>query len=204
MKNILLIFSLLLINIFVYYNCAEKPVHGSTFYNFEYDGENYRIRSVSVENNGYSYNELIGKEFIANDYDQDGYIDKITIGDIGITYAQKIYEQALSLLAGQKKLQEIKPTYHKYQSTNSEYSYEIKSFQPNNAEPFNQFKVVEKEMKTQPGFIMGVDQRANGRIDTVVVGSMSLEEIQTLYSNVLEKGLQNRELIKTGDMIIVK
>ena len=204
MKNGFLFAAIVLIFISVFCGCSEKPVGGSTFFSFEYEGQNYRIRTVSFENNGHSYNELIGKKFVANDYDQDGFIDNITYGDISITDAQNIYEHAISVLSEKDKLHPVKPIYHSYQLTNSDYDYEIKSFQPKNVEPFNQFKVVEKEVTTTPGFIMGIDQKADGIIDTVTVGTMSLEKIQALYTDVIQKGLQLKQLIKTGDMIIVK
>ena len=204
MKNGVLILALMVFYLIVFYSCSEKPIQGSTFFNFDFEGQSYRIRSVSVENNGYSYNELVGKKFVANDFDQDGIIDKILYGEINIADAQKIYEHALSILTKQDKLLAVKPIYHCYRLTNSDYDYEIKSFQPKNVEPFNQFKVVEKEISMQPGFIMGIDQMADGIIDTVVVGSMSLENIQALYINVLESGLQNKQIIKSGNMILVK
>ena len=204
MKNWLFILTFFSICISVFTSCCEKPVQGSVFFNFTYEGENYRLRSVSIENNASTYNELIGKKFVANDYDQDGIIDKILQGDISITNAQKIYEYAISILTEQNKLHSVNPMYHSYIFNNTKYNYEIKSFQPNNIEPFNQFRIVEKEGDISSGFIMGIDQKADGTIDTVVVGNMPLEEIQSLYSNVVENGLQNSEMIKSGNKIIVK
>ena len=204
MKNGFVIAAIISTFIFTFFSCCEKPVQGSTFFNFEYEGQSYRIRTVYSENNGFSYNELIGKKFVANDYDQDGIIDKITYGDKEVTEAQKVYEYVLSILAERNKLRPVKPIYHSYQLTNTNYDYEIKTFQPKNAESFNQFKVIEKEVKTSAGFIMGIDQKADGTIDTVVTGAMSLENIQTLYTDVIMKGLQMKQLYKDGDMIIVK
>ena len=204
MKNGFVIAAIISTFIFTFFSCCEKPVQGSTFFNFEYEGQSYRIRTVYSENNGFSYNELIGKKFAANDYDQDGIIDKITYGDKEVTEAQKVYEYVLSILAERDKLLPVKPIYHSYQLTNTNYDYEIKTFRPKNAESFNQFKVIEKEVKTPAGFIIGIDQKADGTIDTVVTGTMPLKNIQTLYTDVIQKGLQMNKLSKTGDMIIVK
>ncbi len=204
MKNGFVIAAIISTFIFTFFSCCEKPVQGSTFFNFEYEGQNFRIRTVYSENNGFSYNELIGEKFVANDYDQDGIIDKITYGDVSITESQNVYEYVISVLAERNKLRAVNPTYHSYQLTNTDYDYEIKSFQPKNVEPFNQFKVIEKVVKTPGGFIIGLDQKADGTIDTVVTGAMSLKNIQTLYTDVIQKGLQMNKLSKTSDMIIVK
>ncbi len=204
MKNRFIIAAIVSSILPVFCSCSEKPVQGSTFFNFEYEGQNYRIRTVTFNDNGYSYNELIGKKFVANDYDQDGIIDKITNGEVSIVDAQKVYEHVLSILAEQDKLHPVKPIYHSCQFTNTDYDYEIKTFQPKNVEPFNQFKVIEKEIKTEAGFIIGIDQKADGTIDTVVTGTMSLKNIQALYIDVIHKGLQMNQLFKDGDMIIVK
>ena len=204
MKDGFIIAAIISIFIFTFLSCCEKPVQGSNFFSFDYEGQSYRIRSVSFEENGYSYNELIGKKFVANDYDQDGIIDKITYGDKSITEAQIVYEYVLSILAERDKLRPVKPIYHSYQLITTVYDYEIKTFRPKYLEPFNQFKVIEKEVKTPAGFIIGIDQKADGTIDTVVTGTMPLKNIQTLYTNVIQKGLQMNKLSKTGDMIIVK
>lgn len=191
--------------IFMFNNCANrKPTLSAAFYSFEYDGENYRIRSISSTNNALSFNELIGKKFVAADFDQDGFIDEITLGKISLSEAQKIYDYTLTMLTRQNKLREVSTKINVYQYGNSEYNYEIKSFRPADAEPFNQFRIIKNGRILNPPIIMGIDQKADGSLDAIVKGTISLEKIQTLYSNLIKKGLKNNKSIEIDNMILVK
>ena len=89
-------------------------------------------------------------------------------------------------------------------SANSEYNYEVKSFRPGNAEPFNQFKIILNDRKLNPEIILSIDLKADGILDGIIKGSMTLEEIQALYSVVLKEGLKNSGLIEIGSVILVK
>ena len=205
MKKTKIFFFSLLTSILLMCSCAQKEhYYGSAFYNFEYDGEQYRIRSVSSEENAISFNELVGKDFVAKDYDQDGLLDEISLGEKNLSEAQKIYEYTLTLLESQTKLQKVNLRFSVYQELNSENNYEIKSYTPGDGTPFNQFKVIKKKWSLNPEIIIGVDQQADGSIDEIVKGSMSLEEIQILYSQIIEKGLEKNQLIEINKMIIVK
>lgn len=184
--------------------CAEKEIQGSAFYKFDYKGEEYRIRTVVTESDGKVYNELIGNKFVAVDYDQDGILDEITIGTININDAQNIYDFALDMLTTQNKVAKIKPKLNSYRILLDGYTCEIKTFQNNNGESFNQFKVVEKDANKSTDFIIGIDYNADGILDTVTLGNMSLEKIQTLHSEVVDQGLKDNALIKVDNKIIVK
>lgn len=191
--------------ILMFYSCANrKPALGATFYRFEYNGENYRIRSVASRNNALSFNELISKKFVAKDYDQDGLIDEITLGKIDLSEAQKIYEYSLTMLTTQNKLHEVNPKINVYQHADSEYHYEIKSFRPSNAEPFNQFKIFKNGRILNPQITICIDHKADGTLDEIVKGTLSIEKSQTLYSDVIKKGLERNELIEIEHMILVK
>ena len=204
MKNIYIKLAGIILLILSIFCCAGKEIHGSGFYNFEYNGEEYRIRSVLSENNGFAYNELIGKKFLAIDYDQDGEVDKISLGTIDISDAQGIYEYALDKLKTENKLQEVKPVFNFYNTSVDGYDCEVKSFQPSHEEPFNQFKILENDQNATTNFILGFDQQADGIIDTVALGEMSLEQMQTLYSELISRGLNEGVLIKVDNKIFVK
>jgi len=191
--------------IFMLYSCANmKPQLSTAFYYFDYNGGNYRILSISSTDKALSCNELIGKKFMAVDYDQDRFIDQITLGEMSLSEAQKIYEYALTILTKENKLREISPKINQYQHVNSEYTYEIKSFRPNNADPFNEFKIIDNRQILNPQIIVIIDQRADGTLDDVVKVIVTLEKIQTRYSDVLKAGLQKNELIEVNNMILVK
>ena len=53
MKNGFVIAAIISTFIFTFFSCCEKPVQGSTFFNFEYEGQSFRIRTVYSENKGF-------------------------------------------------------------------------------------------------------------------------------------------------------
>ncbi len=211
MKNsiILLKKSCILLTVFLictsmFYECAgRKPNIVISSYSFEYNEENYRIRSVSSKNDSIFFNELISDKFVAKDYDQDGLIDEIILGKVNITKAQKIYEYAINKLSTQNKLREVSYKFNAYKHSNSEYNYEIKSFYPNNAEPFNEFIIINNKLILNTYIAICVDQKADGNLDRIVKGAISLEKIQTIYSGVIQQGLKNNALIEIDSMILV-
>ena len=201
LKKSCMFLAVILIYSCMFYNCAgRKPNLRVAFYSFEYNDENYRIHSVSSKNDSLFFNELIADKFTAKDYDQDGFIDEIILGKVAMSEAQKIYEYALTTLTMQNKLREVSYRLNVYKHSNSEYNYEIKSFRPGNAEPFNEFKIINN---LNPNIIIGIDQQADGILDGIVKGTISLEKIQILYSDVIKIGLKNNELIEIDNMILV-
>ncbi len=205
LKKVYMLFAGILFCIFMSYSCAhKKPDLSVAFYYFDYNGENYRIRSISSKDKALSCNELIGGKFLAKDYDQDRFIDEITLGDISLSEAQKIYECALTMLTMENKLHEVTPKVNRYQHVNFKYNYEIKSFRPNNANPFNEFRIINNRQLVNPQIIISIDKNANGTLDKIVEGTMLLEKIQTKYSDVIKKGLKNNKLIEIDNMILVK
>jgi len=205
LKKVCILFAFILFCIFMSYSCAHrKPDLSAAFYYFEYNIENYRIRSISSTDKALSCNELIGKNFVAVDYDQDRFIDQITMGEMSLSEAQKIYEYALTMLTKENKLREISPKINWYQHVNSEYNYEIKSFRPNNADPFNEFRIINNRQLVNPQIIISIDKNANGTLDEIVEGTISLEKIQTKYSDVIKTGFKKNELIEVDNMILVK
>jgi hypothetical protein len=186
------------------YSCAgSKPNIRAAFYSFEYNEESYRIRSVSSKDNSIFFNELIGNEFVAKDYDQDRFIDEITHGKMSLSDAQKIYDYAISNLTMQKKLHEVSSKLDVYLHVNTEYDYEIKSFHPSDADPFNEIKIINKGRLLNPPITIWIDQKADGIIDGKVKGAMSLEKSQSIYSDVIKNGLKNNKLIEVDNMILV-
>lgn len=201
MQNILVVF---LICYCIFYSCAaKKPGLRAAFYSFEHSQKKYRIRSVSSKDNSLFFNELIGNDFLAKDYDQDGYLDRVIMGNISLPEAQEIYESALTTLMIQNKLNRVGSKAKAYQFVNSEYSYEIKSFRSDNADPWNVFKIIDNNRIMKPHIVISIDQNADGKLDMIVHGIMSLEKVQIYYSDVIKKGLKNNKLVETDNMIFV-
>ena len=204
-KDAFLFLTVILFYASTFQSCAsEKSVQSTEYLSYEYNGEKYRIRSILSGDNELSFNELVGKKFVAKDYDQDGFIDEITLGEINIREAQEIYEYTLTMLTLQNKLNKVSPKIKVYQYANTKYNYEIKSFHSGSAEPFNQFKIIMNGRKLNPEIVVSIDKGADGILDEVVTGTMSLEEIQTLYAEVIQEGLKKNELTEIDNIIIVK
>jgi len=200
-----LLTAVLFICISILYGCAgKKPDLRAGMFRFKYMGEKYRIRSVTSVNDSLCFNDLIAANFLAKDYDQDGLIDDIIMGEVKMSEAQAIYEYALTMLARQNKLHSVPSKRNAYRHANSEYDYELKSFRPDLAEPFNEFKMIHRKKRTEPDEIICIDRQADGSIDSIVKGSMTLEKIQTYYSRVLQQGLKENRLSKTENRFLVK
>ncbi len=203
LKKVFILLTGFLLCTFLFNGCvSSKPRAGVSQYLFTYDDQNYRIRSLTSSDKTKSYNELIGKNFVAADIDQDRFIDQISLGEISLSEAQKIYDYGLTMLSKESKLVEIGPRVNQYLHENIEFDYEIKSFRPVNADPFNEFKIIDKHSISQEVTIL-VDQKANGILDDIIKGSITLEEVQSKYSEVLKEGLEKGKLTKVDDKILV-
>ena len=186
--------------------CAgtREPSESASIYNFEFQGENYRIRSLSAVNSVHSCNELIGKKFVAKDYDKDGIIDEIVLGESTFPEAQSIYQYALTQLNAQHKLRQINPEINVFQLENSKYNYEIKSFRQVNSGPFNEFRVYNSTKISETNISISIDRKADGNLDEVVTGALSLKDLQQLYTKALDEGLKKNQIIETDNEFIVK
>ena len=198
-------FGWILLSLFTVYGCAsQKPQLTASQYRFDFENETYRVRSISSEDGTESYNELIGKNFLAADFDQDRVIDSILLGEVNLSEAQRVYEFGLEKVAQEDKLHVRIPSVNRYVYEGYESYLEISSFRPPNAQPFNEFKITDKRQMVSPRIIVLVDQNADGTLDEILKGQVTLEEIQPQYAEAIEVGLAKRALIKTDGTILVK
>lgn len=198
-------FSGLILSLFMFYGCAsQKSQLNVSQYRFQFNDETFRIRSIFSEDKTGSYNEIIGANFMAADFDQDRIIDHIQMGDVSLAEAQRVYEYGLDRLTKENKLQVTLPKVNRYIYENDDYQIEIRSFRPANSQPFNEFKIIDKRPVVCPEIIIIMDKNADGILDEVLKGSAAPEEIQARYAEVIEVGLQNGELININGTILVK
>ena len=186
-----------------YYSGCTKPPHGISQYVFTYEDKEYRIRSLRSEDQKVSYNQLIGENFVAADFDQDRILDQIVSGEINLADAQKIYDYGLSKLSKTNKLQVTTPTAQQYYQQNMYRDYEIKSFRPINADPFNEFKIIDKKSDSA-NISIYIDQKADGTLDHTLKGTALTQDIQSEYSDILATGIQKGKLVKVDETILVK
>ncbi|MBN2010565.1 hypothetical protein JW960_14560 [candidate division KSB1 bacterium] len=156
--------------IIVIYGCAHQrpPRETATQYRFVYQDATYRIRSITAPNNSSSYNELIGENFMAADYDQDQVIDLIVLGDVPLNEAQQIYEFGLNEVKQDNKLQEQMPSVNRYFLEKMDYYMEIRSFRPYNSRPFNEFKILKSRRTDDSDISVFADNNADGIIDDIL------------------------------------
>ncbi|HQE95664.1 MAG TPA: hypothetical protein PK885_07290 [Candidatus Marinimicrobia bacterium] len=199
----LVVFSLGLI-VLLLNDCTTRPQTSVAQYQFTFEGEVYRIRSIYAVENNERYNELIGKNFLAVDFDQDRIIDKISVGTTNLAEAQKVYDYGLEMLTKENRLKEITPENHKYIEDLEDFHLELKSFYPVNAKPFNQFKIISKKQLVNPEAAVAIDHDADGILDEISKGTLSIQQAQIQYDNLINIGLQKNRLVKVDNTILVK
>ncbi len=187
------------------FGCAQqKPPSRFTQYRFEVQGESYRLRSLHLEDHSASYNELVGADVVAVDFDQDRVIDRIMLGEMSLSRAQEIYTYGLDLLARKNRLAVRTPNLQRYLHESNGHHIEIRSFRPANVPPFNEFIIANNRPLVCPELIILMDQNADGTLEEVLQGEISLAEAQARYTAALRAGLQKGQLIEANGTILVK
>ncbi len=191
--------------IFMFNGCTgSRPPVSASSYQFSFKNQDYQIRSIASVDVRESCNELKANNLLAIDFDQDGIIDRVVLGNLTLSEAQQIYDYGLDKVAKENKIQERVPVLNYYVHENADYDYEIRSFQPINSQPFNQFKVIDKRPMIPSQLVIIVDQNADGNLDEVLVGITTPEQYQAKYAEILKEGIQKNKLVKTDNMILVK
>ena len=205
LTNLIYILGIFLIMSVLLNSCASnKQGLIISHYNYEFDNQKYYIRSISSEQQGECFNQLIGKDFTAVDFNQDQIIDRIIRGEVELDQAQKIYDYGLQKLAQEHKLKVHLTHVSQYIWEDPCCHYEIKSFRDNNSNPFNQFILIENRNTVSSQTLVSVDQNADGTLDVLVKGSTTLEELQPKYESIIKKGLEAHKIDKVKGMILVK
>jgi len=194
----------MLLGIIAHCGCAGPKDHFRVSqYRFDVDDEIYRIRSIATPDNGESYNEIIGRDFMAADFDQDGIVDRILLGQASLSEAQRVYEHGLKRVTAENRLQVRNPRVNRYVHENNDFLVEISSFRPSNARPFNEFKITDQRPLVHPLVIVILDHDADGTLDEVLKGAEVPENAQSQYAKAIETGLSKRELVKVDNLILV-
>lgn len=182
----------------------QQPQLSVSQYSFDLDNENYRIRSIFSPVKSESYNEIIGQKFVAADYDQDGVLDCVMMGEVALAEAQKIYDYGLNGVSRENKLRVRTPGRSSFSQEKDKFQLEIRSFRPLNAPPFNEFKVTDKRSLVAIEVVVLLDQNADGMLDEILKGAGPLEKFQSQYAEMVKAGLKSGELIKLNGVIVVR
>ncbi len=204
-KTLFLSISLPLLLFFISSCSSSEPNLKVAGFKFNYEGNDYFIRSIYCEDNIQSCNHLIGHDFQALDSNQDRIIDEITRGDIDKAEAQKIYDYSLKLLASENKLNEVQDPNEepKFTIENPNIIFEITSFHKEGKEPYNQFKIIENRISVNDEISVFGDQLANGSLDEKLQGDYMIPQAQKLYEDIIQEGLNAKKISKINDVIKV-
>lgn len=197
----------LFLNVFTFYGCASQKPQSQTNvaqFRFSFNDKTYRIRSINSEDNAQSYNDLIGENFVAADYDQDRILDRVVLGEVSLNVAQQIYEYGLDRLTAENKLQVRVLNIDRYVHENNAMLIEIRSYQPDNAKPFNEFVITDNRSLLCSEVTIVIDRDADGILEEVLKGSISLEKAQSQYEVAIKAGLQRGELVKSNQTILAR
>lgn len=188
--------------IFLLTACAtQKPeLRVSPFYRFTFEGQEYRIRSIKGPDEDTSFNEMLGARFRTVDYNQDQFLDRVEQGDISLERAQAIYAYGLETLRRENKLKVQTEKDYQFKYEASGFMCEIATVKTQNGSLFNQVRITLNPNIVADQTIL-IDYNADGEIDKILKGKMSLEEAQKKYEKAIEYGLKKERLVKDDGTI---
>ncbi len=161
-------------------------------YTFEYQEKDYQIESFTPQKEN-GNNLLILKEgnkivLKAIDKEQNGYIDKVLIGDISLGEARDIYSNGLEKCSQSGKM-EMKRTEKSYWCEDVSSEYFLTTYRIDSDDIYNKFTIIRKFYMNKNKEIVIIDNLADGTLNEVIKGITTTEEYQDIYNNILSEGL---------------
>ena len=174
-------------------------------YSFNYEGREYRIESVTPNySEGYNILSLRdGDKLVLKgiDKEQDGQLDELLVGKISLDGARTIYHEGI--LEGERRGYLRKRTFaREYKTTDPLNDYILATYILATGEVYNRLTLSRKQSFGESSVVF--DQEADGQIDRVESGFESLDTYQKYYGEVLERGLRDRKIVKSGKRFIVE
>jgi len=174
-------------------------------YGFNYGGKEYRIESVTPSySEGYNIlSQRDGDKLLVKgiDKEQDGQLDELMVGRISLDEARNIYREGI--LEGERRGYLRKRTFaREYKTADPLNDFVLATYILATGEVYNKLTISNKQIFGDPSVIF--DTEADGQIDRIERGFDSLSSYQKLYDNVLERGLKDRRIVKSGKRFIVE
>jgi len=176
----------------------------ATQFKFNFEDKDYRIRCIFSENDSLRRNELIAEDFLAVDLDQDRIIDRVVMGQANLAIAQYVYTAGLRELELRGNLKVVDSKFPVFTHHGNSTIYEIKTFLPPNAHPFNQFKLTRSYGALFPEIAIFLDLNADGTLDEILEGTGTIQEFQASYISILETGVKTLKIIREHNTYLVK
>lgn len=173
-------------------------------YTFMYDGKEYKIESVTP-NYSEGYNILSRREgdrlvFKGIDKEQDGKLDNLLAGSVSLDEARKIYEEGI--LEGERRGYLRKRTFaREYKTSDAMYDYILATYILMTGEVYNRLTIVKKQAFQDPS--VAFDEDADGQIDRIEKGLDLLPHCQSLYREVLDRGIKEGRIVKSDKRFLV-
>jgi hypothetical protein len=174
--------------------------YGMKHFAYDYNGESYTIYSYTLQDK-VGYNLLISNEtkqdrLKAKDLNQDGIIDTVVTGPFSLAEAEKIYQFGLKKAESKGNL-ENREIMRRYETEDQDYKYSVQTYLPLLGDAYNNFMVTEKRQFGKTFLLK--DLKADGSLDTIVIGKAVVSSFQPLYDNVLQQGIDDKKLKKQDD-----
>jgi hypothetical protein len=180
---------------------AARPVIEIGGYYFESGGATYRIQSVNPTSK-VGYNILALKEedrdvVLGLDYDQDGVLDGVVEGQLSLREASRIYGEGIA--EGERRgIVRSRVQTQEFRTVINQYTYVLVTYHLAVGDVFNKLTILTEYYAPEEAILL--DLGADGKLDTVEKGDRDLEHYQTLYEQVLRRGLQFGRVVKAGGL----
>ncbi|MFO7892068.1 MAG: hypothetical protein R6V04_17210 [bacterium] len=179
--------------------CAAQNKMRYGLFDFSYQGKNYKIESYTPPK-GSGNNFLVLKKdkkivFKAIDKEQNGYIDKILIGDISLKKAREIYSNGLQKCSESGNM-ETKTFKKSYTNEDIGNKYFIATYSLNSDEVYNKFTIIKKINMEINNELVFIDNLADGTLNQVIKGPVDINDYQDIYKKILERGVKFGEINK--------
>jgi hypothetical protein len=181
--------------------CAatRPPVPSAGGYDFVYQEQTFRIESYSPPGM-IGYNQLVRREgdrvvLLALDREQNGSLDEIVRGSISLEEARRIY--SYGLLEGTRRGLVRNMTWsNDFSTVINHRTCVLTTYVLAVGETYNKLTVVNTDIGRQEAVL--IDLGADGSIDLVESGSQGRAYYQTLYTQVLQKGMEAGAVTRSG------
>jgi hypothetical protein len=173
-------------------------------YSFLFDGREYRIESVTPNySEGYNILSLRdGDRLLLKgiDKEQDGKLDELVAGSIPLEEANAIYCEGIR--EGDERGYLKKRTFaREYKTTDPIYSYVLATYVLALGEIYNKLTISNKQIFQETAIL--VDQEADGQLDRIDHGLDSIQHYQKLYQEVLNRGMKENKIVRSGKRFLV-
>ena len=187
------------------WGCSSTPPQSEVNrFLFEYNDKEYSILSFGIRT-GDPVNYLILREgesvaLRARDNNLDGLLDTVLIGTITIEQANLIYSEGIAQALARGKYEKRQPL-RVFTYATEEGVFSIQSFKRADQGWYNRFVIQYSSDETEITFM---DQDANGVLDIPLGEEEDLDNSQSVYSTILEAGIQAGQIVPSNGSYIVK